>query len=128
MKAVVFTLGCKVNGCESGSLLRGLAERGWEPSLDFEDEDVRVMADREALVRIVAEEPRYLPDFVGVAQAYGLKAVRTKTLAETEAALAESFADPNPWVIECIVAEDENVLPMVAPGAALSEMILDRDN
>ena len=78
--------------------------------------------------RIVAEEPRYLPDFVGVAQAYGLKAVRTKTLAETEAALAESFADPNPWVIECIVAEDENVLPMVAPGAALSEMILDRDN
>ncbi|HIU04890.1 MAG TPA: HAMP domain-containing histidine kinase [Candidatus Coprousia avicola] len=29
------------------------AERGWEPSLAFEDEDVRVMADREALVRIL---------------------------------------------------------------------------
>ena len=29
-KAVVFTLGCKVNGCESGSLARGLSERGWE--------------------------------------------------------------------------------------------------
>ena len=26
MKAVVFTLGCKVNGCESASLLRGLEE------------------------------------------------------------------------------------------------------
>ena len=65
---------------------------------------------------------------MGVAQAYGLKAARATTLAETEAILAEAFADPNPWVIECIVAEDENVLPMVAPGAALSEMILDRDN
>lgn len=39
MKAVVFTLGCKVNGCESASLLRGLQERGWEVS------DVLVPAD-----------------------------------------------------------------------------------
>lgn len=30
MKAVVFTLGCKVNDCESGSLIRGLQQRGWE--------------------------------------------------------------------------------------------------
>ena len=39
MKAVVFTLGCKVNDCESGSLVRGLQERGWEVSdeLDFAD-------------------------------------------------------------------------------------------
>ena len=39
MKAVVFTLGCKVNDCESGSLIRGLQERGWEVSdeLDFAD-------------------------------------------------------------------------------------------
>ena len=32
MKAVVFTLGCKVNGVESASLLHGLKERGWEVS------------------------------------------------------------------------------------------------
>ncbi len=74
------------------------------------------------------EAPTYLPDFVGVAQAYGLQARRVRSLAEAEAAFAEAFADPRPWVIECIVAEDENVLPMVAPGAALSEMILDHDN
>lgn len=30
MKAVVFTLGCKVNGCESASLAHGLRARGWE--------------------------------------------------------------------------------------------------
>lgn len=32
MKAVVFTLGCKVNECESDSLLAGLIERGYEVS------------------------------------------------------------------------------------------------
>lgn len=73
------------------------------------------------------EEPRYLPDFVGVAKAYGLEAVRAKSLAETEEALKRAFADDKAWLIECIVAEDENVLPMVAPGAALSDMILERD-
>lgn len=39
MKAVVFTLGCKVNECESDSLLRGLSDRGYEVSdkLEFAD-------------------------------------------------------------------------------------------
>ncbi len=32
MKAVVFTLGCKVNECESDSLISGLVERGYEVS------------------------------------------------------------------------------------------------
>ena len=32
MKAVVFTLGCKVNSCESASLISGLEERGYEVS------------------------------------------------------------------------------------------------
>ncbi len=32
MKAVVFTLGCKVNECESDSLIAGLVERGYEVS------------------------------------------------------------------------------------------------
>lgn len=32
MKAVVFTLGCKVNDCESGSLMEGLNRLGWEVS------------------------------------------------------------------------------------------------
>ncbi len=70
------------------------------------------------------EEPAYLPDFVKVAEAYGLKSRRVKTLEDAEATFNEAFADDKPWLIECIVAEDENVLPMVAPGAALSEMIL----
>ena len=70
------------------------------------------------------EEPVYLPDFVKVAEAYGIRSKRVKTIEEAEKVFAEAFNDPHPWLIECIVAEDENVLPMVPPGAALSEMIL----
>ncbi len=70
------------------------------------------------------EEPAYLPDFVKVAEAYGLQSRRVMTLEDAEAIFNEAFADDQPWLIECIVAEDENVLPMVAPGAALSDMIL----
>ena len=32
MKSVVFTLGCKVNSCESASLIKGLEELGYEVS------------------------------------------------------------------------------------------------
>ena len=44
MKAVVFTLGCKVNDVESGSLIRGLEEMGYEVSRFLEaDADLYVI-------------------------------------------------------------------------------------
>ena len=43
MKAVVFTLGCKVNGCESASLLRGLEERGYEVSDELVPADLYIL-------------------------------------------------------------------------------------
>lgn len=43
MKAVVFTLGCKVNECESDSLLQGLAERGYDVSDRLEKADLYIV-------------------------------------------------------------------------------------
>ena len=43
MKAVVFTLGCKVNECESDSLISGLKERGYEVSDKLEVADLYVV-------------------------------------------------------------------------------------
>lgn len=68
MKAIVFTLGCKVNGCESGSLLRGLAERGWEISDELVPADLYILntcavtgeaekKSRQAIARIRAVAP-----------------------------------------------------------------------
>jgi acetolactate synthase-1/2/3 large subunit len=74
------------------------------------------------------EAPRYLPDFIKVAEAYGLKAARVTSLDAAEKVFAEAFSDNNTWLIECIVAEDEMVLPMVPPGAPLSDMIYATEN
>ena len=43
MKAVVFTLGCKVNGCESEALIAGLAERGYEVTDKLEKADLYIV-------------------------------------------------------------------------------------
>ena len=43
MKAVVFTLGCKVNDVESGSIIRGLEEMGYSVSREMEYADVYVI-------------------------------------------------------------------------------------
>ncbi|MBQ5927058.1 MAG: tRNA (N(6)-L-threonylcarbamoyladenosine(37)-C(2))-methylthiotransferase MtaB [Clostridia bacterium] len=43
MKAVVFTLGCKVNDVESGSIIRGLEELGYEVSRKLEPADVYIL-------------------------------------------------------------------------------------
>ena len=43
MKAVVFTLGCKVNDVESGSIIRGLEELGFEVSREMTDADLYIV-------------------------------------------------------------------------------------
>ena len=43
MKAVVFTLGCKVNECESDSLIKGLADRGYQVSNKLEFADLYIV-------------------------------------------------------------------------------------
>jgi len=65
----------------------------------------------------------YLPDFVKMAEAHGAVGLRVCTKKEVVPALKQAIASPKPVVIECIVAEEENVYPMVPPGASLMEMI-----
>ena len=43
MRAVVFTLGCKVNDVESGSIARGLKELGYEVSRELEKADLYIL-------------------------------------------------------------------------------------
>ena len=43
MKAVVYTLGCKVNDVESGSLIRGLEEMGYDVSREMEFADLYII-------------------------------------------------------------------------------------
>ncbi|MBT3295989.1 MAG: biosynthetic-type acetolactate synthase large subunit [Verrucomicrobia bacterium] len=66
----------------------------------------------------------FLPDFVKLAEAYGAIGVRVTCKEDVVPALEKAFSTKAPVVIECIVKEEENVYPMVPPGASLDETIL----
>jgi acetolactate synthase-1/2/3 large subunit len=63
------------------------------------------------------------PDFVKVAEAYGLPALRVKHKQEVIPAIEQAMATDGPFLIDFRVEPEENVYPMVAPGAALSEIM-----
>jgi acetolactate synthase I/II/III large subunit len=64
------------------------------------------------------------PDFVKLAEAYGVKAWRAENKTEAIAAWQEALAHPGPAVVDFWVNPNENVFPMVAPGTGLNEMIM----
>jgi len=74
-------------------------------------------------------ESTYLvnPDFVRLAEAYGIPARRVRDPRDVSAAIASARREPGPALIEFEVAregEEGNVYPIVPPGAALHQMIL----
>jgi len=73
--------------------------------------------------RIRSTTNGYLPDFVKMAEAHGAVGMRVSKNREVQPALRKALAIHRPVVIECIVRPDENVYPMVPPGASLNEMI-----
>jgi len=65
----------------------------------------------------------YLPDFVKLAEAHGAVGLRVRTKRELLPALRKAFDTAGPVVVECMVRPEENVYPMVPPGASLTEMV-----
>ncbi|MEI6217634.1 MAG: thiamine pyrophosphate-dependent enzyme [bacterium] len=78
---------------------------------------------RAANEQIKGRSDVYLPDFVKLAEAHGAVGLRATTHDEAVHAIQKALAMAGPVVIECIVSPDENVYPMVPPGASLTEMI-----
>lgn len=64
------------------------------------------------------------PDFVKLAEAYGLKGLRANNKEEAIAAWKEALETPGPVLVEFVIPMDENVYPMVLGGTALDEMLL----
>ena len=62
-------------------------------------------------------------DFVKVAEAMGAKAYRITKKEEVEPVFKEALEAKEPIFIECLIDPDEKVWPMVAPGAAISEIV-----
>ncbi|MED4531467.1 biosynthetic-type acetolactate synthase large subunit [Metabacillus fastidiosus] len=65
------------------------------------------------------------PDFVKLAEAYGVKGLRAQTKEEAQLVWKEALETPGPVVIDFVVPKNETVLPMVLQGKTLSEMIME---
>jgi acetolactate synthase-1/2/3 large subunit len=70
-----------------------------------------------------ASTPLSGPDFVKLADAFGLKGVRVTKRAEVTPAVMDSLAHGGTVVIDFRVEQEDSVFPMVPAGAALHEMI-----
>ncbi len=67
------------------------------------------------------------PDYMKIAEAYGIPATRIVEREELKPAIERMLATDGPFILEACVAEEENVLPMTPPGSAISEIMLETD-
>ena len=65
-----------------------------------------------------------LPDFVKLAEAYGIKGIKCDKVDGVDGALAAMIAHNGPVLLDMIVDPDENVYPMIPAGAAHYELLL----
>lgn len=66
-------------------------------------------------------------DFVKLAEAMGATGYRATTQEEFKEAFSKALVSKTPVLIDCIIDSDDKVWPMVAPGAAISEVFSEED-
>ncbi|KAF6576748.1 biosynthetic-type acetolactate synthase large subunit [Paenibacillus sp. SEL3] len=64
------------------------------------------------------------PDFVKLAEAYGVKGLRATNKEEARRAWQEALDTPGPVVVEFVVSKEENVYPMVTQGSTIDQMLM----
>ncbi len=67
--------------------------------------------------------PLSSPDFIKIAEAYGISALRVTRKEEVGPAIEQAMAEQGPFLIDFVVEPEENVYPMVPPGGALTEVL-----
>ncbi len=60
-------------------------------------------------------------DYCKVAEGMGCMAIRIQDPADVEPALRKALAADGPVVIDCCIAEDDKVFPMVSPGSDIAQ-------
>jgi acetolactate synthase-1/2/3 large subunit len=66
----------------------------------------------------------FAPDFVKLADAYGLKGARVTNLEELKEAIREAKEWGHGYIIDCMIDTDEMVRPMVGGGSAITDFML----
>ena len=73
--------------------------------------------------RNYSETPMTGPDYVKLADAYGLKGIRVTRREDVAAAIKEAMETEGTVIIDFVIAAGANVYPMVPPGSPITSMI-----
>jgi acetolactate synthase I/II/III large subunit len=65
----------------------------------------------------------FQPDYVKLAQAYGMEGYCVKTESELLPVLKEAFANDEPVIVDCRITKEEKVFPMIPAGRGIHEMV-----
>ncbi len=69
--------------------------------------------------------PMVNPDYMKVAEAYGIPSRRVIERSELASAIEEMLTTDGPFLMEACVIEEGNVLPMTPPGGTVDTMLLE---
>ena len=67
--------------------------------------------------------PIWSPDYVKLAEAYGIAGYRVEQAGQIDDAVARALREPGPALVEFMIEQEANVFPMIPPGGSLSEPI-----
>jgi acetolactate synthase I/II/III large subunit len=67
--------------------------------------------------------PIWSPNYVKLAEAYGIAGHRVESIDQLERTVADAAAEPGPVLVEFMIEQEANVFPMIPPGGSLSEPI-----
>ena len=67
--------------------------------------------------------PIWSPDYVALAQAYGIPGFRVERAEQVDGVVRAALAHDGPALVEFLIEQEANVFPMIPPGASLSEPI-----
>ena len=63
------------------------------------------------------------PDFVKIAEAYGIPGLKVKHKEDVVPAIEQAMKCQGPFLIDFVIEPEENVYPMVPPGTSLAEVL-----
>lgn len=69
--------------------------------------------------------PMANPDYEGIAKAYGIPSQTVVNREDLTSAIETMINTDGPYLLQCAVKEEENVMPMTPPGANIDEMLLE---
>ena len=63
------------------------------------------------------------PDFVKLAQAFGMLGIRVNEKSQVNAAVERAMLHPGPVIVDFVIENDDNVYPMIPAGMSIQQLI-----